>query len=201
MFLPDEGVGFPTSCRDLARNKPNMNDPNGYYVFLDLPPWASVQEIRRKCKQLLAAWHPDGSEPNPELFAKAKMIYQVLGNPAYKAVYDHTPPDHVYVDEEVVADQREGKLPSTPPPDTPEIFFTYLSDSPSTEDRALSKQWYEHLLRAAWETGCVFRMKLHLTTSKVNQVVGEEVYVYKLDPSYERARAIMDRYVGVTPRM
>lgn len=198
MWTPDQGYGFPSASLELAQREVNYNDPNGYFSDLDLPPYATEREVRRRCKFLLSVFHPDGSSPNPELFRRISMIYAVLRDPVQRSLYEHTPEGHVYVDEQVVQDHRDGLLSSSvfeKKSEQPETW-TYFSDSPEPGDKKLAEQWYSLLLRAAYDTGAwAGTIRLHLTTKRVNDVVGEEVYVYKHDPDPDRATAVVRRWL------
>ena len=199
MFRLEEGVGFPSASRALARKKVNFNDPNGYYIFLDLPPWASDREIRQRCRMLMAAYHPDGSEPNAAMYERTSMIYKVLRDPVQKAIYEHVAEGNVYVDDEVIRDSEEGKIviEIDDKPKPKDSFWSYFSDDPQPSDRHLAGMWYQLLLEAAYDIGWAGRIRLYMTTSRVRNVVGEEVYVWKHNPTPDRAAAVMSTYATV----
>lgn len=196
MFRLQEGVGFPSASRSLARKKMNFRDPNGYYAFLGLPPWATDKEIRQRCRTLMAAYHPDGAEPDLELYERTSMIYEVLRDPVQKALYEHVPEGKVYVDKDVLSDAEEGKVELDSASDK-EPFWSYFSDAPEPADKKLSAEWYDLLLRAAYYVGWEGRIHLYMTIRRVNNVVGEEVYVWKHNPTPERAEAIISAYANV----
>ncbi|QGJ94937.1 DnaJ-like chaperonin [Gordonia phage RedWattleHog] len=201
MWHSDLGVGFPSTSRELVLRPRNTADPNGYYADLDLPPWASEREIARRCRWLLSRFHPDGPAPNEELYAHIAMISKVLRDPAQRSVYEATPEGSVYVDAEVVRKfQEEGRgdeLAAANKKSAPS-YWTYLSDRKDSRDRELAGQWYEVLLRAAYDVGWNGRIRLHLVSDQVNAVVGEEVYVWRHRPSYERARQLLDPQISVS---
>lgn len=198
-FLPEVGVGFPSASRELACKKMNFNDPNGYYSFLDLPPWATDRQIRERCRYLLAIYHPDGRVPDRALFERVSMIYKVLRDPVEKAIYEHIPEGKVYADDEVVQAANEGKVNLVPDPPKVEgsPSWSYFTDNPEPADEGLASHWYDLLLEAAWDIGWTGRIHLYMTTKRVNGVVGEEVYVWKYNPTPGRAEAIMKSYTSV----
>lgn len=195
-FTPDHGVGFPSACRALVPLPPNQNDANGYYEFIGLPPSANQKTIRRRCRRLLAMYHPDGSDPDEYMFARVKRVYEVLCNDSQKALYDSLDNGRFMVDEFSKESMEKGELKAVPDEPRP-IFFTYFSDSPDPGDRAAAEVWYELLLEAAHEAGHDSSFQLYLTNKRVNGVVRREVYVYKFGPTIERARAMMQQMTNV----
>ena len=67
-------------------------DPRGYYTCLGLRPWATAADIRAAYHRCAKQWHPD-VDPRPEAKARFQAIteaYQILINPAERAIYDRS---------------------------------------------------------------------------------------------------------------
>jgi formylglycine-generating enzyme required for sulfatase activity len=65
-----------------------------YYTILDVPPDATLENIKEQYRFLAQAWHPD-KFPSPAQKAKAEEkikeingAFEILGNPAKRAQYD-----------------------------------------------------------------------------------------------------------------
>lgn len=92
------GVGFPSCSREIALIPRNLNDANHFYFLIGLWPWATMAEIKRRCRKLLATYHPDGISPRPRMFERIEEIYRILTDPKERAVYDSVPPGYSYID-------------------------------------------------------------------------------------------------------
>jgi len=61
-----------------------------YYSILQLPPSASLQEIRKAYRQLAQQYHPDKHDDDPykaAQFVQVKEAYEILSNPVKKNYY------------------------------------------------------------------------------------------------------------------
>ena len=67
-----------------------MSSNDDYYKFLDVPPTASLEEIRSVFRRMAFKYHPDrNKDPWAEtIFMQINEAYQVLGNPKKRAAYD-----------------------------------------------------------------------------------------------------------------
>lgn len=186
-----EGAGFPTTRRELARRAPNLNDPNGYYRDIDLPPYASEDEIKRRCKRLLKKYHPDGWKPNRDKFERVQQIWATLGNPVLKAYYDNTPDGFNYLDYDVLKEAMDGSDSPGEVRDamskTSEPFWSYFAEGEYAEDQLLAQQWYAVLTRVASELGHDTRLVLTIADSIGYSFDGEGVSVPRVDPSTHQA--------------
>jgi len=65
-------------------------DPNDYYKILGFDPNTSIgmSTIRDHYRDLIKKYHPDGWEPNGELFEKVQIAYEVLGDAKSRMKYD-----------------------------------------------------------------------------------------------------------------
>jgi curved DNA-binding protein len=59
-----------------------------YYVLLQVSPEASQEEIRSAYRRLARRYHPDGTDPNPQLMRLLNAAYEVLRDPAKRRQYD-----------------------------------------------------------------------------------------------------------------
>ena len=66
-------------------------DPNGYYRTLGLDPNTSIgmSMIKDHYRDLIKRYHPDGWEPNAELFEKVQIAYEILGDKKTRTEYDN----------------------------------------------------------------------------------------------------------------
>ena len=92
------GAGFPSCSKEIALIPRNLNDANSFYFLIGLWPWATMKEIKRQCRRLLAMYHPEGSRPSPRLFERIEEIYRILTDPKERAIYDSVPPGYSYID-------------------------------------------------------------------------------------------------------
>jgi len=181
----EPGCGFPSTNRELALVPRNLNDPNNYYALLGLVPWATIPEIKRRCRKLMATYHPDGSNPKPGLFAKITEIKGYLTDPRIREIYHSCPSGSKFVDNEVneqvkATAQAQGRtvrdmvdtgevLTSDPTEQSSaevEVFYDYLFETPAYEgDRERAQIWYALLLEAAHDIDYRGPLKLMLTRS------------------------------------
>jgi hypothetical protein len=61
--------------------------PN-YYRILQVSPEASQEEIRSSYRRLALRYHPDGTDPDPQLMRLLNEAYEVLRDPAKRRQYD-----------------------------------------------------------------------------------------------------------------
>lgn len=193
-----KGAGFPSANRELARRAPNVNDPNGYYRTIGLPPDASEAEIRTRCRDLMKIFHPDGRAPDRELFERVQEIYSVLSDPAEKAKYDHTPEGGMYVDSVVreavrEASERTGRpieelLVPDPSPAAGAGWTYWYEGEPTEADGDYAGRWYDTLLAAASDAGYDGRIVVVLVDGPVPYRWREEVYVPRCQPSEDLAK-------------
>ena len=192
------GAGFPSANRELARPKPNYNDPNDYYAYLDLPTTASIAEIKKRCRYLLKMHHPDGVYPRRDLFERVEEIYTVLTDPVKKATYDHTPPGSKYVDSVVLAElkSRAGMsgmdLESLLEDATPK-HWAYFREGAQPGDDELAARWYDLLLERAALVGYTGRivLVLHDGNQDMNPAEGEEFCVARSTPATPQMAAML----------
>lgn len=62
-----------------------------YYTVLEVPPTASIDEIKKSYRKLSLKYHPDRNNGQPEMVAKFQQIneaYEVLGDEQKKEEYD-----------------------------------------------------------------------------------------------------------------
>lgn len=199
------GIGYPTANRELARRVPTFRDPNGYYRMLGLRPDATEREVKRRCRMLLAWHHPDGKYPDEEAFRRVSEVYEVIGDPVERAVYDHTPDGAIYVDASVK--ERLNESARNRGVDLEEVLleqpprrWTYTYEGDHTEDDdELAEQWYEVLIDAAAEVGYRGRLRLVLSSRDDHYMWGEEVMVPRQKPSRNIASQLFSSFARNAP--
>ena len=197
-YVIRRGAGFPSANRELARQKPNYNDPNGYYAYLDLPTTASIPEIKKRCRYLLKMHHPDGVYPRRDLFERVEEIYTVLTDPVKKATYDHTPEGSQYVDSVVLAELKAkagmtGMALESLLEDASPKNWAYIRQGERQGDDDLAARWYHLLLKRAAYVGYTGRivLVLHDDYQDTNPVEGEEFMVARSTPSTAQMAAML----------
>lgn len=149
------GVGYPSCSRALARIPPNTNDPNGYYAELGLPPWADRAEVRRVLRRRMREYHPDGTHPDTDKFARYAEISETLLDPDRKSAYENLEPGMVLVDSQVRQRADEAKVPidcvdvSTESESTVGTHYDWFSKNPCRYDGSVAQRWYRSLLAVA----------------------------------------------------
>jgi len=197
----DEGVGFPSCNRELDVVPVNTNDANGFYEYLDLPPWATSREIRTRCRWLLRKYHPDGRSPNQERFRRVVEIYRVLSDAYQKSLYDHTPPDSLFLDDYEVMEQLREKADTfealknltTSLPKTHWSYHVYGPAVAPKDDRALAQSWYDALVPAAYVRG--YRGTIQLVLSDLLRTFFEEgglVSVPRVPPDWMAVERLLN---------
>lgn len=65
---------------------------HSYYTTLNLPPWASAQQIRQSYREMSKRYHPDTTELPPAIattkFQQINEAYATLSNPERRMAYD-----------------------------------------------------------------------------------------------------------------
>ena len=137
----------------MVRIPPNLNDPNGYYAELGLPPWASHDDIRRRVRRLLSTYHPDGAEPDTEKFLRYGEIAEVLTNPVSKTQYDSLPKGKAWIDSRIQSLVSEGLAVTVEKKQddetAPEKHFDWFAVSPCRYDISVVQRWYVALVAIA----------------------------------------------------
>lgn len=144
-------MGFPSCSRALVRIPPNINDPNGYYAELDLLPWASHEEIRRRVRKLLSRHHPDGPEPDSDKFFRYSEIAEVLTNDTLKRQYDSLPNGRAWIDSRVREMVDDGQAVTVKRQHRPKVaeHFDWFAVSPCRYDGFVAQRWYVALVAVA----------------------------------------------------
>jgi len=149
------GVGYPSCSRSLALVPRNYHDPNEYYAELGIPPWASAAEIKTALRAAWRRFHPDGYDPDEDMFCRVSEIAEVLTDPVLKRRYDTTPEGEVFVDSRIRARMEEAGVPlsalSPFDDDSPpgESHFDYFSEGIDPYDCPLSQRWYAAFVEAS----------------------------------------------------
>lgn len=136
------GIGFPSSCRELAlyRRPVTGKDPNGFYRLLGLTPAASDEEVRRAGRRMLALHHPDGTDPDEDLFLGVAEAYEVLTE--HRDAYDQL------VDGQTVA-THSNRDDLSHPVSPPYKGWSYFSEVPRvTDDRIADLVYAQYLYEA-----------------------------------------------------
>lgn len=179
VYRSQEGTGYPSCSRALARIPPNMNDANGYYETLGLQPWATDAEIKRALRSMMARAHPDHPdnqgvdevtrELNLQVYMRLQEIAEVLLNPIHRANYNSIPKGRKLIDSQVKAEMEEAGIAGDDPgvqsfATTPEDyqgktpkgaerprdrFWDYLATNHDEFDLINAQEWYAHFLGVA----------------------------------------------------
>jgi curved DNA-binding protein CbpA len=81
------GLGLDGTCKDRLFGRKTAFDD--FYEFMQISPNADAVTIHRVFRMLAARYHPDNSETgDPEKFMRLTRMYEVLADPARRAVYD-----------------------------------------------------------------------------------------------------------------
>lgn len=122
----------------------------GYYYALGLDPSASDEEIKKAFRAAAKELHPDGLNPDRELYEIAQHIYRVLSDPGRKVRYDSTPEGHFYISElELEQFQSLGiEIPKGSIGREEQDFYSYWAEKP---DSRLSETIYSAILDRAKE--------------------------------------------------
>lgn len=157
------GQGLPSCSRELSRIPANRNDPSGYYAEIGVPPWASGEQIRQRCRELYFDLHPDtGSAPDVDRLVRVRNIAGVLCDDRRRQAYNRTPPGKRLLDDVYRSELQAGVVGSDDwttlqallaVPDKPDrpapSFFDYLSQGRRLGDRDLAQRWYGCLVSVA----------------------------------------------------
>ena len=153
----ESGRGLPTTGQALARRALNTKDPNRYYHYLGVHPWASREEITKAYRRLAKRCHPDSPSPDAEEFRRLTTIYQVLSDEDVREEYNSTPEGHLYVDDlvkefserspDVVISQSESETPTEKGD-----HYDYSSIGREEGDCEEAQEWYRLLLLAMKHT-------------------------------------------------
>lgn len=215
VYRSQEGTGFPSCSRALAKMPPNTNDPNGYYALIGVEPWADEPTIKRAIRTMMRRVHPDGSSPDRKLFDKLKDIMAVLLDPVRRANYNSIPEGRKLIDSEALEEIREmgidqeainvrefeqqsdkdvdkAKRPK-------ERYWDYLAVNHDELDVINAQEWYAYLIRVApmFRYEAAIRVLLHDGISTAFKKEGGIMLIpRKWEPSLALAFAMMRRHIG-----
>lgn len=136
----------------MARIPPNTNDPNGYYAELGLVPWADRTTIHRALRRQMRQYHPDGTDPNPDLYARYAEIAETLLHPDRKAAYDRLADGLLLVDSRVREKADQAGIPIntiTEPVSTTGTHYDWFASRPRVTDGNVAQRWYRSFVAVA----------------------------------------------------
>lgn len=221
MYRSEEGTGYPSCSRALAKIPPNFNDANGYYALLGVEPWSPMPEIKRALRKKLALHHPDGPEPDLKLFMRFKEIATVLTNPIHKANYDSIPRGRKLIDSVVLEQMEEQGIQADSPgvqqfaasPEDmgtdsntgrkvkpKERYWDYLATEHNELDLINAQEWYAYLLEVApiFRFEATIKILLHDGRSSAFKKMGSIMLIPRgWEPSVLLAFAMMERHLGL----
>lgn len=172
------------------RIPPNLNDPNGYYAELDLPPWATQEQIRKRLRLYKTAFHPDGQEPNPEKFRRVCEIGEVLTDPDLKRRYDSLPKGMAWIDSEVrdlISDGMDIGLAKKKVQSEAPKHFDWFAVSPCRYDSSVAQRWYVALVAVAPVFAYTGPIRVLLHDDEPEWLAGANII--KIPRSWEPTRA------------
>ena len=155
-----------------------------------MPPWASHDEIRRRIRKLLSIHHPDGPQPDTDLFVRYGEIAEVLNNPELKLKYDSLPKGKAWIDSQVrsmvsdgLAVRLEKKKEQTQAPQ----HFDWFSMSACRYDCSVVQRWYFSLVAVAPVFGYTKSIRVLLHDDEPQWLPGANII--KIPRSWEPTRA------------
>ncbi len=189
-----EGAGFPHSSRELKRVKINLKDPNKYYAVLGVSPNASAKSIKRKYREMAMIYHPDGQEPDEEMFEYINQIYETLIDPIARQRYNTTKGSFLgnieLHDLRAKLSQEEFKELIQPELDIPDFFSYYGEES----EKYFAQQWYEVILAALYAKGISTQIRLHVGNVETPHIEAGIAYIPTgLTPNYLIALRLVNR--------
>lgn len=116
VYRSQEGIGYPSCSRALARIPPNINDANDYYKTIGVDPWADEKTIKSAIRKHMANYHPDRDDSDAteeekvarrSFFERLKEIATVLLNPILRANYNSIPQGRKLIDSAVLKDMED----------------------------------------------------------------------------------------------
>jgi len=79
-YLRDRALVFTASISEIRSHD--------LFRRLGVPPSATLEEIRKRWREVVKETHPDASGGDTELFREARAAYEALADPARRALYD-----------------------------------------------------------------------------------------------------------------
>ncbi len=79
-YLRDRALVFTASISEIRSHD--------FFRRLGVPPSATLEEIRKRWREVVKETHPDASGGDSELFREARAAYEALTDPARRALYD-----------------------------------------------------------------------------------------------------------------
>jgi curved DNA-binding protein CbpA len=119
---------------------------------LGLPPWADRVTIHRTLRSQMRRYHPDGTDPDPDIYARYAEIAQTLLHPDRKAAYDRLASGLLLVDSRVR--QRADALGTSlidhvEPAPTVGTHYDWFASRPRVTDGNVAQRWYRSLVAVA----------------------------------------------------
>lgn len=145
-------MGYPSCSRALTRIPPNINDANGYYAELGLPPWADRTDIHQVLRHQMRKYHPDGTDPDPDVYARYAEIAEILLHPDRKLAYDRLADGLLLVDSRVrdKADRAGVRIDTIiEPVPTVGTHYDWFASHPRVTDGSVAQRWYRSLVAVA----------------------------------------------------
>lgn len=151
------GRGFLSLSQEIMVRPRNLRDPNRFYFLLGVNPWASDHEIKSAYRGLSKQVHPDGSDPDEELFVLVNQAYRVLTE--HREEYNNLPEGVRWRLEGEEAKEGDSVRIEFPKQEEPEDLSYYFTNGPNDD---LAKEWYSSLQEELPKWGYRGRVALKL---------------------------------------
>ena len=159
------GRGFLNLSKEVMVIPRNLNDPNGFYRLLEVPPWATEDEIRKGYRKMSKRFHPDGVTPDTEKFLLVSQAYKILTE--RRDEYNILPPGvrwRMAGEEGMEKSEVDSILAGARREESPKGYSYYYEDGESHE---VAQRWYEVLREELPAWGYTGRVAIKLG-SRVN---------------------------------
>lgn len=140
-------MGFPSSSKELVLVPKNQNDSNGYYEVLGISPNATKKEIQKAYREIVRCIHPDGCNPDKEMFMMIQEVYEVLINEQTRAEYNSVQDGFRFINRseafEIKSKLSESELNKLIRQRNETKNFSYFA---TKENDELAQEWYKFLI-------------------------------------------------------
>lgn len=204
-----QGVGYPSSSREIDKYSYKYNDCNGYYEILGLSPICSMKEIKDRYRELSKKFHPDGSHPDVNKFREINEVYLVLSDPIERQKYNNIEDDS---DDFYFGNLEKNKLFENGLGDRIDSihttnnnniideeqlkFYTFISDNIDHKDSA--QKWYDLLLQMDYLFGKQRVIKVAIVEMeklfKIEKIMDENLFWFhaNIEPNWMTAYLAWD---------
>lgn len=138
--IPGYEISVEQSLAHVASKR--IADPNGYYEVLGLRPghpWTQLQ-IQQAYRRAVKRYHPDGTDPNPDLFEKVTVAWETLSDLESRQQYDSLQSDSRWIDQALI-DDIASKLAVKIEPHQPDLTKIVAKDLGAEPEQPQRTSW------------------------------------------------------------